>query len=331
MTADRARGTDLQSEHRARRRGWTSRAPTGNDSFLATLREYIREKPKTRTWHEVSMELGLRQGDEVARDSVADRWRDREIGEITNDDVFVILEECRTRGTPGRRVKGTGAARHRAMVKTLAAFFEWAVDRRKVASNVVRGFKVVPIPERERVLSDKELRAVWHALDAAPLPYASAFRAMIYTGQRRTEVGSMQWDEVDGSTWTIPAARMKGKRAHTVHLTARVLAVLDEVPRVEGCNFVFTVDGRKPIASWANAKRAVEERAAIAPWTLHDFRRTAITWWYENGVAPHVVEAIVAHRYHRSGVAGRYNFAGYAEARKQAMERWAAHVTALID
>jgi len=33
----------------------------------------------------------------------------------------------------------------------------------------------------------------------------------------------------------------------------------------------------------------------LAPWTLHDLRRTAVTGMNELGIAPHVVEAVVNH------------------------------------
>jgi len=51
----------------------------------------------------------------------------------------------------------------------------------------------------------------------------------------------------------------------------------------------------------------------------------------ELGIAPHIIEATVNHLSgHKGGVAGVYNRANYAAERREALERWGAHVTALV-
>ena len=56
-----------------------------------------------------------------------------------------------------------------------------------------------PTPERQRdrVLSHDEIRAVWHALDQEPVRIAAIFRILLLTAQRRSEVTSMLWQELD--------------------------------------------------------------------------------------------------------------------------------------
>jgi hypothetical protein len=49
------------------------------------------------------------------------------------------------------------------------------------------------------------------------------------------------------------------------------------------------------------------------------------------GIPPHVVEAILGHVGHQSGVAGRYNKSLYIAEKAQAMDRWADHVLAVVD
>jgi hypothetical protein len=70
----------------------------------------------------------------------------------------------------------------------------------------------------------------------------------------------------------------------------------------------------------------------VAPWRLHDLRRTMVTKMGEDlGIVPHVVEAITNHVSGRkSGVAGVYNKAVYAAEKRQALALWAEHVTALV-
>jgi hypothetical protein len=50
----------------------------------------------------------------------------------------------------------------------------------------------------------------------------------------------------------------------------------------------------------------------------------------EMGILPHVVEAVLNHiSGHKSGVAGVYNRASYYTEKRQALDKWAAHVVTL--
>ena len=70
---------------------------------------------------------------------------------------------------------------------------------------------------------------------------------------------------------------------------------------------------------------------AQEPWRLHDLRRTCATGMAEIGIAPHIVEAVLNHiSGAKGGIAGVYNRAQYATEKKAALERWAAHIEALI-
>jgi hypothetical protein len=66
-------------------------------------------------------------------------------------------------------------------------------------------------------------------------------------------------------------------------------------------------------------------------WTLHYLRRTMATGMGELGVQPHIIEAAINHQSgHKASVAATYNRANYHAERKQALEKWAAHVMALV-
>jgi hypothetical protein len=67
----------------------------------------------------------------------------------------------------------------------------------------------------------------------------------------------------------------------------------------------------------------------MAPWTMHDLRRSLVTGMNDRGLAqPHVIEAIVNHiSGHRGGIAGIYNRAVYMDERRRALEAWAKLIT----
>jgi integrase len=73
-------------------------------------------------------------------------------------------------------------------------------------------------------------------------------------------------------------------------------------------------------------------KGAIAPWRLHDLRRTVSTRMHDElGIPPHIVEAVLNHvSGHRAGVAGVYNRALYAREKAVALARWAEHLGAIV-
>jgi integrase len=69
------------------------------------------------------------------------------------------------------------------------------------------------------------------------------------------------------------------------------------------------------------------EGSKLAPFTLHDLRRTAATGMAAIGIAHHVVDRILNHAEGKiSGIAAIYNRHAYLNERKTALERWAGHV-----
>src|SRR5262249_61882283 len=79
------------------------------------------------------------------------------------------------------------------------------------------------------------------------------------------------------------------------------------------------------------AKQQLDQRAGIAPYRLHDLRRSCATGMAELGVQPHIIEAVLNHvSGHKSGVAGIYNRAKYSAEMRDALQKWADHVEALI-
>ena len=157
-------------------------------------------------------------------------------------------------------------------------------------------------------------------------------RLMILTGARRGEVMAMTWAEADDArtVWTLPATRSKNKRTHDVPLSAMAR---DQIPVERKGEFVFSTDGGKTyVQGFGKLKDRIDMRCMFsAPWRFHDIRRTVVTGMVEIGVQPHVVEAVVNHvSGHKGGVAGNYNRSQLAEPRRKALERWAAHVGALI-
>jgi integrase len=180
---------------------------------------------------------------------------------------------------------------------------------------------------RDRVLAPDELRAVWDASGTLPYPWRPFIRLLILTGQRRWSVATIRWSDIDlkTRTWTIPATGMKTGMRHDVALSGEAIEELRLVPRRLSTDYVLTTNGRTAISGFAVAKRRLDAVAPVAPWALHDLRRTLMSGLAAAGVAPHVADLILAHRPFK-GSAGVYNRYEYADERRRALEAWGERV-----
>jgi integrase len=213
----------------------------------------------------------------------------------------------------------------------MSALFTWAMAMGFVESNPVIGtIRPEGGKARKRVLTDDELAKVWRACQDDD--HGRIVRLLVLTGCRRQEVGGATWTEFDfdRGIWTIPGARSKNHHAHTLPLPAQALAIIAAVPRIVDRDYLFGVRA-EGFLRWADGKAALDARAGVADWVLHDIRRTVATRMADLGVAPHVIEAILNHQSgHKSGIAGTYNRSSYANETRAALALWADHVTALV-
>ena len=90
---------------------------------------------------------------------------------------------------------------------------------------------------------------------------------------------------------------MKAKAGHAVPLTPAVVEILAQLPRFAAGDFVFSGQaGAKPFCGFSKAKARLDRATGdIAPYTLHDIRRTVRTRLAELGVTPFVGELVLAH------------------------------------
>jgi integrase len=102
-----------------------------------------------------------------------------------------------------------------------------------------------------RTVASGMLKAVWQAAEALDQPYGAFVRLLILTGARRSEIAEMTWRELDlgAQLWTLPAARAKNNREHTVPLPDLVAEILRALPRIDDSDLVLTLTGRVPVST----------------------------------------------------------------------------------
>jgi integrase len=287
------------------------RQPTG-DTFEAVLASYFeRKRPamKPRSFDALCRHLNQH----------CKSFHKLRLAEIDRRTIALRLAEIETASGP--------VARNRVR-SSLSSLFVWAIREGLTELNPVSGTgKASEGGGRDRVLTEAELTTIWRALDHSL--FSDIIRLLILTGQRRSEIGSLRWSEVDLDCGLIvlPPTSTKNRRLHELPMSRQVRAILERQPRHIHNEWVF---GRR-FTNWSDAKDQLDRRLnGMTDWRLHDCRRTAATMMAELGVLPHIIEAILNHvSGHKSGVAGIYNRARYADEMRTALQRWADHVDAV--
>ena len=286
---------------------------------------------------------------------VLPRWRDKPIGSIARRDVIELLDAIVDGGSKVKAEDGTtkhvkgGAIAANRVLAAIRVLFNWALRRGVIETNPAA---LVQRPgeenRRERTLTADELRALLPAAESLPYPVGHYFKMVLLTGQRREEVGSMAWADIDleEKLWTIPAEVTKSGRGHAVPLSAAAVTLLKSLPRktvrdakgkLAPSPYVFTTAGTAPISGYSGAKQRLDAKIAeerekaqaepLAPWTIHDLRRTAATEMAGLGVPRLTISKVLNHA--DRSITGIYDRHGYMAEKRQALEAWGAYLEGL--
>jgi integrase len=177
---------------------------------------------------------------------------------------------------------------------------------------------------RERILSDEELRQVWRAAEAGGKPFDLLVMFLAATGARRAEAAELRWSELESADWILPAVRNKTKVELVRPLSGLARAVLAKIPHIDGCDYVFTTDGRRPISGFSKFKERLDEACGVSGWTLHDLRRTARSLMSRAGVSTDHAERCLGHVI--GGVRGVYDRHDFYAEKARAAEALAAQI-----
>ena len=265
--------------------------PSGAKTFVAVA----RDPRGTQVWHTIgSADLHtLDEARELARiatkaiklgtdpmgpqsfQSVADEWLKRHVdakGIITSKEKRRYLEKHILPAWGGRDFKSIkridvaklldtiedkGPTAADAALGVIRSIMNWYATRNDdYVSPIVRGMRRSDPKERarSRILNDDELRIVWKQAETNGT-FGALVRLLLLTGQRRTTVASMRWDDVsvDG-TWMIPAEKREKGTGGELVLPEAALAIIKSRPRFASNPYVFA--GRYDGAHFSNYGKA---------------------------------------------------------------------------
>jgi integrase len=313
------------------------------NTFFASAERFLKfYRPKKRP------SLKPRTLEEYRRHLLVDfkMLHDQPLASITKRDVNRALDTIQL------RMEGVGVNRCLATIRKLC---NWAMERGEIELPPTAGIAPrAPELARKRHLFGNEdhkrpceIPLLWHAAEA--IGTAGAFvKILLLTGQRRSEVANMTWDELlelegEHPRWLLPSDRSKNWKENLIPLSPLTVAVINALPGVVGCPYVFTSDGVHPRSGYSDLKESLDAAAKKLkaqdpdryrgqldePWTFHDLRRTAKTGMAACGIQGEIRDAIFNHAPVQR-MDQVYVHAAYSSEKRDAMNRWAACVARAI-
>ena len=306
-------------------------AKAGRSSVSQVLSAYwsLHLQPNLRTAEERYRQL----------ETALEPFLDSPISDLHRKDLQSIVD---AKAQEGRAVMAN------RLQAALVAFLKWAWLRGYTDDHIGLGVsKATKETARERAPSLSEVREIYLASNELGPVFGPFVRLLILTGQRRSDISRLQWNEVelDAKRLSISGQRTKNGKAHITHLSDLALAELkamkahQEVKKIKS-GFVFTTTGATPISGISrakskldrelNAKRKQLGAEPFEPWRFHDLRTSFATVMAEAGEPEAVVDRILNHVASGSApsaVARVYNRSQQLGERARVLDKWSGLVT----
>jgi integrase len=207
-------------------------------------------------------------------------------------------------------VSGQGVAKLHASLKAtpylanrvlalLSKMFSLAIEWDWVSINPAQGIPRFHEDRRERWLQPEELQQFVKALNAYKnQKIADAFRLLLLTGSRKSEVLTAEWSMFDlqQALWTKPSSHTKEKQIEHIPLSVQALELLTKMKeQSDGTSFLFPGLNGKPRTTLRVAWSQICKAAGLANVRVHDLRHSYASYLVSEGVSLHVVGKLLGH------------------------------------
>lgn len=252
--------------------------PGTRHTLADAFREYEKRVSPTKRssrWEAIRFAAFIRDFPELAEKNIAD---------ITPDDMG-RWRDARLAGDLGSGRPPVGNATVLRDINLYSHVFTTARDEwRWIRESPITGMRRPTEPQpRTRRVSDEEvarlLRQLGYMEDDTPTTKSARVGAMfvfaVETAMRAGEITALRWDEVNFDKRYAHIPKTKTDVARSVPLSARALAVLEQLRPLEGefDGLVFGVEAASRDALFRKAKKA----ALLDDLHFHDARREALT------------------------------------------------------
>lgn len=240
-----------------------------------TFEEVIREWFTAFRESDDSRSASTKRNDGRKRDQLIDLFGKKLIASITTADIQQAL--IKIANNEGHKAK---ARQLRSMLREV---FQYAMPLKFCDSDPAATalFKLPKITEAQlpAIIAPSQVGELMRRIRSndGRTVTSAALEMMARTFPRPQNVTTMEWNEIVGDTWIIPAGKMKMRHAHRVPLSRQALELLEQVRPLTGAGkYVFSTSN-KPMAT-KTLNRALRKLGFTGEQMVaHGFRSMAST------------------------------------------------------
>jgi integrase len=283
--------------------------------------EYIERhaKPNKKTW---------KYDQAMLEKDVLPRWKYKKAKDIKTRDIVLLLDKVEKRSVSTRN----------HLHSILSKMFKFAVNNRAmIDQSPCIGIDRVKEATRERWLYDFEICIFWYKLETASMNeyMKTGLKLLLVTGQRRGELSSALWKNVDldkaewflpdtknGQEHLVPLSKLAVKLFKQLKEQTRESAYVLPTPHLHATGAdIPAID--KPVTERALTRALANNRDyfELEHFTPHDLRRTMVTKMNELKIDSKIVERVVNHLPPK--IERTYNHYDYFSEKQAALEVWA--------
>jgi integrase len=246
-------------------------------------------------------QLSLTQAESIFNNHVNPLFLKKDVRNLSLEDANKITGKLRSTKSP---------AVFNKCLTVIKAVFGYAKKKNLITDYHFMDEEKYSEHPREKVLSqDEELRLI-AALDDEKQIYKDIVLIALMTGQRKSCVLSMQWQEIDPNEklWAIPASKAKSKKGLVVPLIAEVMQILKRrsAEAEQGEKFVFPNKNSKlghvtektgEGSFWRRTIRRADLYSddKTQRLTFHDLRRSTATRMARAGIDMAIIQKALGH------------------------------------
>lgn len=216
----------------------------------------------------------------------------------------------------GRSIVTGGYGAANRTLATMNAMFNWGIKYLDIKENPFSICKAETPKPKERFLSPIEANLLIDSINTLEADnrlsrvFADAFRILLMTGARKSEIANLQWQEVDfeNKLLRLPPERSKsgnktGERR--IYITPPVLEILSKrlsehndliKANPEASNFVFKSDRTgQAIIGLRKAFKRITDHAKIDDLRIHDLRHSFASFAIADGASLYLVSKLLGH------------------------------------
>lgn len=183
---------------------------------------------------------------------------------------------------------------------------------------------------RHPAMPYRDVTAFYRELTKIGSFQSACLRWLILHASRMSEATGARWSEIDldAAVWTIPAGRMKAGTEHRIPLSDAAMAMLRELPREAGSDYLFPGARRGRHVSDTSIRNLMRDLGygpggKRGEYVAHGFRSSFRDWAGEvSSYPPHICEMALAHSV-GSAVEKAYRRGDMIDKRRGLMEEWA--------